>query len=53
MKKNKTEIAEFCKKHGITEEQFYGTEKITGSLYLRSLTSIPKEFNPTATDLTA
>ena len=40
-------MKEFCKKHGITENQFKGIEKIEGSLYLSSLTSIPKGFNPT------
>ena len=35
-------MKEFCKKHGITENQFKGIEKIEGSLNLRSLTSIPK-----------
>ena len=37
----------FCKKHNITEKQFLGEEKIGGSLYLSSLTSIPEGFNPT------
>ena len=41
------EVQKFCKDHNITEAQFYGTEKIEGSLYLRSLTSIPEGFNPT------
>jgi len=40
-------IADFCKKHGLTIEQFYGTETVGGPLYLRSLTSIPEGFNPT------
>ena len=31
----------------ITKNQFTGKERINGSLYLRSLTSIPKGFNPT------
>ena len=38
---------DFCKKYGLTEDQFLGTKKITGSLDLRSLTSIPEGFNPT------
>ncbi len=38
---------EFCKKYDLTEDQFLGKEKITGSLHLRSLTSIPEGFNPT------
>ena len=36
-----------CKKCGLTEDQFYGREKIEGSLDLRGLTSIPEGFNPT------
>ena len=38
---------EFCKKHGLSEAQFTGEDRIGGSLYLRSLTSIPEGFNPT------
>ena len=41
------EIKDFCKKHGLTEDQFYGREKYEGSLDLGSLTSIPDTFNPT------
>ena len=37
----------FCDYHKITEDQFTGKERINGSLYLRSLTSIPEGFNPT------
>jgi hypothetical protein len=37
----------FCKKHKITEEQFFGKEIINGSLDLHSLTEIPEGFNPT------
>jgi hypothetical protein len=37
----------FCKKYNITENQFKGIDKIEGSLYLGSLTSIPDTFNPT------
>ena len=40
-------ISDFCKKANITEDQFYGKEKVGGSLYLSSLTSIPEGFNPT------
>jgi hypothetical protein len=40
---NKTE---FCKKHGISTDQFCGKQKITVDLDLRSLTSIPAGFNP-------
>jgi hypothetical protein len=39
--------SEFIKKYNLTEGQFYGTEKIDGSLSLSSLTSIPEGFNPT------
>ncbi len=39
-------LKDFCKKHKITEKQFYGKEEISDSLDLRSLTSIPKGFNP-------
>ena len=38
---------DFCERHKITEAQFFGNEKMLGDLYLRSLTSIPKGFNPT------
>lgn len=31
----------FCKKHNLTEDQFYGKETVGGSLDLSSLTSIP------------
>ena len=41
------EIKNFCKKIGITDEQFYGKETVGGDLYLSSLTSIPEGFNPT------
>ena len=44
MKKN---ISNFCSQYGLTEKQFYGTEKYNGSLYLRGLTAIPEGFNPT------
>ena len=37
---------QFCKKHGLTEDQFLGKEKISGYLDLGSLTSIPEGFNP-------
>ena len=30
----------------LTDDQFYGKEKIEGGLILSSLTSIPKGFNP-------
>ena len=43
----KQEIIDFCKRINITEKQFYGKEEIKRSLYLISLTSIPKGFNPT------
>ena len=41
------EIKNFCEKHGITEEQFFGKEVIERGLDLSSLTEIPKGFNPT------
>jgi len=37
----------FCKEHSITKKQFNGEDKITGSLDLSSVTSIPEGFNPT------
>jgi hypothetical protein len=40
-------IKDFCERHNITEDQFYGKEKIGGYLDLGSLTSIPEGFNPT------
>jgi hypothetical protein len=40
-------IKEFCKKYGLTEDQFYGKEKINGDLYLSGLTSLPEGFTPT------
>lgn len=43
---NKEEIKIFCKKIGITEEQFYGKETVGGGLYLRSeIRYIGKEVN--------
>ena len=38
------EIKSFCKKHKITENQFYGKDKFGGYLDLYSLTSIPGRF---------
>ena len=40
---------QFCKKFGITENQFYGKDEIIGDLYLSNnqLTSLPDGFNPT------
>jgi hypothetical protein len=40
-------IQDFCKTHGMSADQFYGKEKIGGSLDLRGLTSIPESFSPT------
>ncbi|MBO7235141.1 MAG: hypothetical protein J6V05_00940, partial [Alistipes sp.] len=40
-------LKDFCKKYGLTIEQATGKEKIGGSLYLSSVTSIPDGFNPT------
>jgi len=42
---DKQEVEKFCKEHHLTEEQFYGREKIEGYLWLDSLTSIPEGFN--------
>ena len=36
------EAKEFCKRHGLTENQFLGKETVGGSLYLRSVTSLPE-----------
>ena len=44
---NRQYMEEFIKKHGLTEDQFFGREKIEGDLWLRGLTSIPENFNPT------
>ncbi len=38
---------EFITKYNLTEDQFFGKEKICGDLGLRGLTSIPEGFNPT------
>jgi len=40
-------IEEFCKTYNLTEEQFFGKEKIKYSFFLNNLTSIPEGFNPT------
>ena len=42
----KNNIKQFCKKYNLTEEQFFGKEKIEGSLDLPFVTEIPKGFNP-------
>jgi len=47
MKKQTSKIMNFCKEAGISIDQFYGREKVGGSLDLTSLTSIPEGFNPT------
>jgi hypothetical protein len=47
MKKATQLIKDFCSRANITIAQFYGKEKVGGSLYLRRLTSIPEGFNPT------
>lgn len=38
---------EFCKKHNLTQDQFFGKEEIGGDLDLRGLTSIPEGFKNT------
>ena len=43
----KNEIKDFCKKHNITENQFFCKEEIGGNLDLESVTSLPDGFNPT------
>lgn len=45
--KNEQAITTFCKKYGLTEDQFSGREKYEGYLDLSGLTSIPEGFNPT------
>jgi len=47
MKKLNKKQLKFIKAHNLSEQQFLGTETVGGSLHLRSLTSIPKGFNPT------
>jgi hypothetical protein len=39
-------IESFCKRFQITEDQFYGREKIQGDLNLCSVKSFPEGFNP-------
>ena len=41
------EQKDFCKRHGLTEDQFFGRREYPGDLYLGGLTSIPEGFNPT------
>jgi hypothetical protein len=43
----KKEVKEFCENNRITEDQFYGKEKVGGDLWLRGLTCVPENFNPT------
>lgn len=40
----KKEQKEFCEKYNLTEDQFFGVEKIGGDLYLGSVTSLPDGF---------
>ena len=44
----KEKFLEYCKEQGynLTDDQFSGKERIDCTLYLDSLTSIPKGFNP-------
>ena len=44
----KEEFIKYCKEQGynLTDDQFYGKEKIDRALYLRYLTEIPDGFNP-------
>ncbi len=41
------QVQDFCKNYRITEKQFLGEDTVGGYLYLGSVTSIPKGFNPT------
>ena len=41
------EQEKFCERYDLSEDQFFGKEKIKGDLDLRSLVSIPSGFNPT------
>jgi len=43
----KNKIKVFCELYNLTSDQFYGKSEIKGHLYLNSLTSVPKGFNPT------
>ena len=45
--KNNEEITTFCKKYNLTVFEFSGQEKISGYLYLGSVTTLPEGFNPT------
>ena len=48
MKKKVSEVVKtFCERHDLTLDQFTGKDKVSGDLYLRSVTSIPEGFNPT------
>ena len=47
MKKLTKEIKDFCDKARITVDQFYGKEKISGSLDLSSVQQLISGFNPT------
>ena len=47
MKKTTNVVSEFCTKHNISIEQFYGREPVGGYLDLGSVTSLPDGFNPT------
>ena len=46
MKKLNKKQNEFCKEHSLSKEQFFGQEKIKGSLYLGSVKELPEGFNP-------
>lgn len=45
-KKHSKELIRFCRRNLLTMSQAVGDEKISGSLYLNELTSIPEGFNP-------
>ena len=43
---NKKEVEKFCKEHGITEDQFYGRERIKWSTDFSNVVTIPEGFSP-------
>lgn len=44
---HKKEVEDFCAKHGLTEDQFYGRAVINQDLSMRGVEVIPDGFNPT------
>jgi len=43
----KKDVKDFCDRYNLTENQFYGIDKIEGYLDLYSVTKLPEGFNPT------